>query len=370
MKKALSILTLLSIITLSSCGEVSSEISSSNDSGGIMSTNISSEEISITDNYTFNDDVFEVSTIEIGINETYRIGFMINEYYESSDIRMEIEDESIVSFVDNSFVLIGKGLGESKLKIIIDEECYDEITIKVQSEEYMKSHFTTDKGRLALKTFTVLGASNSDTRVTAYPTNRPTFWCEKLVEDCAMTLYNYAKSGSTGTYCEELIKGSPDYINHIGVALINQENVIESIKNSDFVFLNFGGNEFGYRATIGEIGDINDENALSKESIIGSISYIIDKIYEYNPNAKIIVFGLTTSTWGFYNSTPTNKVYAKTREELMYALKQMSEVKNCKYLDTYNLWTTDKSSMEIYCKDGIHMTNEGHKVFAEHIYKN
>lgn len=41
MKSALRFLSLLSIIGLSSCGEVSSEISSSNDSGGIMSTNIS-----------------------------------------------------------------------------------------------------------------------------------------------------------------------------------------------------------------------------------------------------------------------------------------------------------------------------------------
>ena len=153
------------------------------------------------------------------------------------------------------------------IKWNIDEEFYDEIFIKVQSDEYMKSNFTTDKGRLALKTFTVLGASNSDTSTTAYPENRPTFWCERLVDECAMTLYNYAKSGSTGTYCEELIKKAPDYINRIGVAMINKEEVIESIKNSDFVFLNFGGNEFGYRSTLGKIGDINDENALYKESI-------------------------------------------------------------------------------------------------------
>lgn len=81
-----------------------------------------------------------------------------------------------------------------------------------------------------------------------------------------MTLHNYAVSGSTGTYCEEIINKNPGYINHIGVALINQNNVIKSIKNSDFVFLNFGGNEFGYRATIGKIGDINNKNALSKNT--------------------------------------------------------------------------------------------------------
>ncbi len=365
MKKSLCSLALLCMISFCSC-----ESKSITQGDGSMKTNVTEEKNSNDKTYRFNDTIFEISTIEIGINETYRIALIMNPKYEFFKAKIEIEDESIVSLMNNSYVLVGKKFGESKIRIILDEEIYDEVMVKVLSDEYMKSHFTTDKGRLALKTFTVLGASNSDTQTTAYPDNKPTFWCEKLVEDCTMTLHNYAVSGSTGTYCEELINKNPGYINHIGVALINQDNVIKSIKNSDFVFLNFGGNEFGYRATVGKIGDINDENALSKESIIGSISYIIDKIYTYNPNAKIIVFGLTTSTWDFYNSTPTDRVYAKTREELMNALELMAQEKNCKYINTYNLWNTDKNSMEIYCKDGIHMTNEGHKVFAEHIYKN
>ena len=358
MKKTKIITSIIITSCLLGCNNISEESESKESNINISSEDTMEER-----------KIFTCEKIEIGINETFHIGFSILEEYMYSNLKIIFDENEFVSLDKNTNIIKGNKLGNSKIKVGVDELYYDEIDIFVKDDTYMKSNFTTEKGRLALKTFTVMGASNSDTTTTAYPNDRPTFWCEKLVEDCAMTLHNYAKSGSTGTYCEELISKSPSYISYIGTALINNSNVIESIKQSDFLFFNYGGNEFNYRTTLGKIGDINDENSLKQESIIGALSYIIDKAYQYNPNIKIVILGLTTSTWGFYNSTETNRKYAKTKEELMNAYENLASEKNCKYIDTYNLWDTSKTQMDEYCKDGIHMTNSGHYLYAEHIYK-
>lgn len=300
------------------------------------------------------EDIIDYDYLEIGVNDSYNIRKSINNEFKDSwmDIYIENTDIAIPDVEDN---IIGLIEGECEVNVVFDESYYDKFTLKITSQNYINMNFKFDYSRLHKKSFAVFGASNSDiTIIPSSYTQRQTLWCEQLVVRFDMTMYNYAKSGATAGYCEGLVGKNPGRINIVGTYIINQKNVIEGIENSDYVFLNFGGNDTSYSCIIGEIGEVNQDNYLTKESFKGSYSYIIDKIRSINPNTKIVCMGMTPSTW----AAPTY-----SRPYMDEVIKELAQEKNCKYLYFLDAW--NENEFNTYAPDGTHPLTEGHTLLLE-----
>ena len=299
-------------------------------------------------------DVIDYDYLEIGVNDSYNIRKSINNEFKDSwmDIYIENTGIAIPDVEDN---IIGLIEGECEVNVVFDESYYDKFTLKITSQDYINMNFKFDYSRLHKKSFAVFGASNSDITVTpASYDKRQTLWCEQLVERFDMTMYNYAKSGSTAGYCDGLVGKNPGRISIVGTYIINQKNVIEGIENSEYVFFNFGGNDTSYSCEIGNIGEVNDDNYLSKESFKGSYSYLIDKVRDINPNIKVVCMGMTPSTW----AAPTY-----SRSYMDGIIQELAQEKNCKYVYFLDSWS--ENEFATYAPDGTHPLTEGHSLLVE-----
>ena len=345
---------------------LSNQESSVMESSSIIDTEIldqSSEQESIIDSiedggfrgYALND-VIDYDYLEIGVNDSYNIRKSINNEFKDSwmDIYIENTDIALPDVEDNINGLVE---GECEVNVVFDESYYDKFTLKITSQDYINMNFKFDYSRLHEKSFTVFGASNSD--ITVKPASydqRQTLWCEQLVSRYDMTMYNYAKSGSTAGYCNSLIKNDPGAITIVGTYVINKKEIINSIENSEYVFFNFGGNDTTYSCEIGNIGEVNEENYLTKESFKGSYSYMIDKVRDINPNIKVVCMGMTPSTW---------KAPTYSRAFMDETIKEIANEKKCKYVYLLGLWEDNEFSK--YCPDGTHPLTEGHSILLDRL---
>lgn len=364
MKKNLLLSGLLSIMLLASCTDQPSNPSES------VSPSVSSEVSQSTsedEQFVKDDTIFDFDEFEIGVNDWYNFTTVCKEEYANSWIDYYFDDKEI-AYMSADDAVYGKKEGTTKVKAVFDETTYDEFVLKVVGEDYMNENLKVDAGRLKNKKFVVFGDSISDVTVTAYPDNRPQFWCEQLVANYDMTMYNYAKSGSTAGYSHSLMAKGP-YMGIVGTTMVQAPQAIEDIKNSDFAFIFFGGNDATYACNIGEIGDVDENNYDSKESFKGAYSFIIDRIRSYNPKIKIICLSLSSSSWGIENSKVPGTVYAKSRKELCEAVKDVAAAKKAKYIDIYGLWEgkIEGASFADCCPDGIHPQTKGYKLIIDAI---
>ena len=257
--------------------------------------------------------------------------------------------------------IIGKNKGETMVKVIFStdtELVYSTLKVIVKEVKSVQSDFKTSEGDLKNKTFTVLGDSISDINVTAYPDNRPTFWCEMLRDRLNMKLYDFAISGSCAGFLKQQSDAiGKDYANYIqGSNVVNKEEVKTAVSKSDYVFLYFGNNDVTYNTNIGDYNDINDDNYKDVESFKGAYTYIINKIKSYNPNVKIVCLSLSYSTWGIGKTT---------RSELADIVGDIASYNNVKYINIYHLW--NESNYETYNPDGIHPQTSGYELIVDRI---
>ena len=382
MKKTNLILSLVGIALLSSCGstpnssdnssdanvsnsvENSSSVSSNMDSN-VVSSNSSSGTMTLPTNFTLDENMIKREDVVLYIGETYYLPATTNDNYKGAWLDYYIEDKSVAN-LDAEEIFHGLKEGTTKVRIVADEEYYDDITITVIGDDKMKTDFSTGAGNLYGKSFVVYGDSISDVNVTAYPNNRPAFWCEQLRDKYNMTMYNHAKSGYTAGYCKGLMKNGGQ-ITLVGTSVVKQAQSLEDISKSDYAFIYFGNNDFTYGCTLGEIGEVNDGNYNAIESFRGSYSYIIDKIRSANPDIKIVCLSLSYSTWGL-NPADTTVEYAKTRKDMCGIVKEIAEAKECKYIDIFDLW--NETTFTTHCPDGIHPQTSGYELLVERILEN
>ena len=307
-----------------------------------------------------NDDtLLKEHEITIHIGERYLVDYLVNSsiYFP---MEMIFEDKEIAFYdIDNN--IIGKKVGETLVKVIFPLEssyAYSNLKVIVKDVKTVKSNFTTSVDDLKNKTFTVLGDSISDIGVTAYPDNRPTFWCEMLRDRLNMKLYDFAISGSCAGFCKNQEANiGKDYTNYIqGSNVVNKSEVKDAVAKSDYVFLYFGNNDVTYDTNIGEYNDINDNNYKDVESFKGSYTYIINKIKSYNPNVKIVCLSLSYSTWGIGRTT---------RSELADIVGDIASYNNVKYINIYHLW--NESNYKAYNPDGIHPQTSGYELIVDRI---
>ena len=362
MKKSnLLLCCLLSTLFISSCAEQSSSPSESipaSESSSIEekpSSNQPSSDDLFAD-FTKDDTIYDFDTLTMVVGQAFNLKQNSREDLRISWYDILVEDKSILApdAYDNINALKE---GVTTVKVLVDEEIYDEIKVEVVSQEkYHEAFINTPlkEAELEGKTFTVFGDSISDVSVTAYPDNRPTFWCEMLASQYNMTMHNYAVSGSTTGYCKELIDRASAFIKLVGTYKINEQEVKDAVAASDYIFIYFGNNDASYSCNIGEIGDVNDENYLTYESFKGSYSYLISKIREVNPSVKIICMSLSPSTWG----EP-----AYTRQYLSDVVKELAGELSCKYAHIYDSWKNSEYST--CCPDGIHPQTKGYERILE-----
>lgn len=317
--------------------------------------------------YTKDESIVKIDNLDLSLYEMYDLNYMIKDTFSKDhSIVISSENEQIVSPTEEN-MLFSSDLGTSKVKIIIDDTYYDELTVNVKDENYMSKNFTTDLGRLTNKSFLVLGDSTSDVTVTAYPDNRPDFWCEQLVRKAKMTMHNFAISGSTTGYCKEQVD-KMDWTNGItGTSVVRKVGVKDAAKKCQYAFIYFGNNDITFGTEIGTCGEINDSNYYNKESFKGAYSDIISKLRSYNPAIRIVCMSLTPSTWGRGPVVPS-KNQASSRAELSNVVKDIADEMNCKYIDIHSLWQESSvADMQKYATDGIHPTTDGYNLVVDKI---
>ncbi|MCI5745828.1 MAG: SGNH/GDSL hydrolase family protein [Erysipelotrichaceae bacterium] len=335
---------------LSSIDESNSKETSSIEES--ISVNESSNNLSQSNNSE--DDILKIDSIipydeiEIAVNEQYNLASL---YEDQSAIFEIVSDDLSIVAPDEFDCINGLKEGSCNVRFYVYNVGYDDVLIHVKDKEYMQKNIKLNAGNLTNKTFTVFGDSISDVKVTAYNDNRPTFWCEQLVDRFDMTMYNEAISGSTTGYCN----ARPEIFSICGTYVVNLANVKKELAMSDYAFIYFGNNDATYNSTIGEIGDITDNNFHELESVKGAYSYIIDKIRMANENITIICLSMSYSTW----SAQEGRI--KTNQ----AIKEVVEEKNCKYIDIFTLWNA--SNYTTYCPDGIHPQTAGYNLIVDAI---
>lgn len=359
MKKGKLLLTiLLSSTLLASCN--TTQTNSSENNGD------SSSEV-VEKQYNKDESIVSIENLDLSLYEMYNLNYMINETF-SKDHTIEIisENETVVSGTEDH-MLFSSDLGTSKVKVVIDDTYYDELTVNVKDEEYMSKNFTTDLARLSNKSFLVLGDSISDVSVTAYPDNRPDFWCEQLVRKGNMKMYNHAVSGSTAGYCKQQVD-SMAWTNDItGTSVVRKVGVRDDAAKCQYAFIYFGNNDITFGTEIGKCGEIDDTNYYSKESFKGAYSDIISKLRKYNPAIRIVCLSLSPSTWG-RGPIDSSKHQASSRAELSNVVKEIADEMNCKYIDVHSIWQESSvSDMQKYATDGIHPTTAGYDLIVEKI---
>ena len=316
------------------------------------------------DELVFDDDLFKNDSLEIGVNEKYNLNVMCT-LTDFSWIEMRSSNND-VAFYDVNNNILGKSLGSAIIAVMVDDY-YDIIHVEVKDDGYIQQNLILDPGRLYNKAFTILGDSISDNSVSAYD-NPPFKWGEQLQSLYGGKIYNYAKSGSTCGMCRRQMEKVPSARSIITTHMINLQMVKEAIRESDFVYIFIGANDATFGTNIGKIGDINDDNIDTYESFKGSYSYVVNKIREINPQAKIIAIGITYSTWGiepYANNNYEDFSYAKSRAELDLIIKDMATELNLKYIYTYDLW--NNTNWQSYIPDGIHPITEGYNLIVDRI---
>ena len=228
---------------------VTEDTSSSTES---IEVNSSSEETLEKD-----DSIFPYESFNMGVGESYNIRHMVKEAYSNAWLDIYVDDISLLQ-PDAEDNINGLKEGTTHIKLVVEETYYDEFDVNVLDIQEFTKQMKLDKGRLQGKSFTVFGDSISDVSVTAYPSDRPTFWCEQLASMFDMTMYNYAISGSTTGYCKGLVDRSPDFAYLVGTWVVRKDEVIKNIAKSDYAFIYFGNNDATYACNIGEFGDVND----------------------------------------------------------------------------------------------------------------
>lgn len=370
---------LLSVLCLTSCGQVknsepsnslSQDESSNNESSSLVDTSsnvessssLSSEQESI--NYVEVDNFSTISEIYLSIGETYNLEKMLFGNYKMGLFKKILTNELVT--IDENGIIKGIKDGDCILSLIKNDEKQD-ITIHVTNYEEYGSYFTsTDIGRLYNKNVIFFGDSITHNwlkythdmeLVPGYDGTSQFGYLKYLNEKCHFSsITNAACSGgtmSTLLTSERPLQKSFDYC-----VEANKENII----NADYIFIWYGTNDYTDQAEITNSSFEMATSANEKSSFDGAMRYGINKILEYKSNAQIIVLNI------LYRSLSANGrkyTIANYNDKIEGICRQYM----CKYLDMYSL--LDSSNCSQYLNnDGLHPNDAGYKLVADYILSN
>ena len=305
----------------------------------------------------------DLQTLEVAVNEMYNVYMMLFEEFKSVPLRIEVKDDQIISLDEDLGLVIGKQIGETKLTIKTPTY-YQNISVFVKDELYMKKNLTLDKGRLFNKNAVFYGDSITDT------SRRPGFtdyvgidyYPEIIAKDAQMKkTSNFAYSGATAAYCQSVLNDNPNTI--LGVDQVIQSS--EELVNADYAFILMGTNDFMRCVPLGSIDD-HPTNPNDATTFMGAYNLMLETIIASNPNIRVIGILIPYATWPQDSGYEYASGYGKTRDE--YNSKINEVIINqfgFKTIQTMDLWNATNALQ--YIPDGIHPAKLGHETIAKRI---
>ena len=134
MKKRLFVLSSLMLLgTLASCSGVTNK----NVSDDFVIRGVNDGEL---EGYEKLNSILAMERLEIGVNESYNLRIMLEEEYQNAwlDIYVDNFDLAKPDVYDN---INGLAIGETSVKIVVEETYYDELTLVVKDQDEMNKSF-------------------------------------------------------------------------------------------------------------------------------------------------------------------------------------------------------------------------------------
>lgn len=317
----------------------------------------------------------------LATDETYHLQKML-EYSigeeSADDIVVSLSSE--VASYDNGIITPNK-TGTCILSLT-NGELEQKINLNITApDQYDMSNMSIDVGRLYNKNIVFFGDSithnwakypNGDTSLEndTVSLGYPSHYIVQLNNVCRFaSVENCAWSGGTMATPPKNSRTRQIYKCFSYCAEHNEE----AIKNSDYVFIWYGTNDYHEFYEIGESEDIA-ESCEKKSTFIGGMKYGLNKILEYNPNVKIIVSNLLARTCN------TDLGAVKEKDMLKYndAIKTVASMYKTRLLDMFGLFTMKEMRAKglsqetgiFYTDDGLHPNDNGYTVVTRFILNN
>lgn len=145
----------------------------------------------------------------------------------------------------------------------------------------------------------------------------------------------------------------------------------------DYVALCYGVNDYIQQTTIGTL------QANTVGTVIGNMIHTLEKIYDDNPLAKVVIFS-PLNTWGQCRSTAQNPVYygdvsthyalgyqmngGYTLQQLIDAMESVCDAYDVRHVVMSQGCTINMFNIKDILVDGLHPTEESMKSIASDMY--
>lgn len=327
----------------------------------IASCKNENESSTSTFNYEENYKFIDLSLINIKESSTYDLSKMSNENLSSSTFASS--NESLLT-VDENGLIKTNNINNDKEQVkvaIINDDKIQVIDIVIYDNELASYYVNLDLGSLYGKSIIFFGDSLTDKQYGANYTNY-------LNEKCNFKSFsNVGHAGGTMTYKPSVFKNYTEYRTFKNCFPVSVDDNVNTIKESDFVFVMYGVNDITQGDSIdkqSELGDPLGEEAIidgkTDATFCASMIYGINKIKSVNPNATIVFFSIMFSDYG--------KRYPIKDEKYNEYMEYTCQENLVKYVDVFSLF--DKTSSKYYkeAEGGrLHLNKDGYEVLTSYI---
>jgi len=137
----------------------------------------------------------------------------------------------------------------------------------------------------------------------------------------------------------------------------------EDVKKADYAFIFYGTNDYTDQVEIGEINDPIDITSRKNANFKTSYNFAIQKLYEYNPDIKIIAMNV------MYRTYPASGSFFQVKH-YNAAIAEVCEANHVKVVDMYSLFDSKNfKAGSTYTDDGLHPNDAGYNVITEYLLK-
>ena len=317
--------------------------------------------------YIYTTLVDEIDVIDIEIDETYTLKYIIN---ANEGMTAEALNTDVIKFNEN--VITGLAKGEATIELTLKNK-KQKIQVNVHDKGALSTSFSFELGRFAGKNLVAFGDS------VTYPATvgGQKTYVEYLGTSLKLRTYsNFAIGGTTGTYMYEGSNIYKEYYGNSevewavdGVRTVKNKYDNGDLNNVQYAIIAFGHNDQYFQPPLTSEGDDSyDINSFdSCHSFKGSYRYMVKTLKEANPDMRIIILGCTYSQYDLSN--PSRYGHEYNYQDYINAMKEVAEELNVSYIAPWDYLMPyyDNYDNKFYYLDSVHLSTEGHKLLANYI---
>ena len=317
--------------------------------------------------YTYTTIVEEIDSIDIEIDETYTLKYIIN---ANEGMTAESLNSDVIKFEEN--VITGLKKGEATIELTLGTK-KQKIQVNVHDKGALSTSFTFEVGRFAGKNLVAFGDS------VTYPASvgGDKTYVEYLGAKLRLRTYsNFAIGGTTGTYMYEGSNIYKEYYGNSdvewaidGVRTVKNKYDNGDLNNVQYAIIAFGHNDQYFQPPLTSEGDdVYDINSFdSCHSFKGSYRHMINTLKQANPDMRIIILGCTYSQYDLSN--PSRYGHTYNYQDYRNAMKEVAEELNVSFIDPWDYLMPyyDNYDNKFYYNDSVHLSTHGHKLLANYI---